>query len=60
MMPTRKVSVGAVAGAITILAVWVFRAWKPNVEVPLEVAQGFTVILTAVVSFIVPDGSEEA
>lgn len=60
MIPTRKVSVGALAGGLTILIVWGLKLWKPTIEVPNEVAQGFTLVISALVSFIVPDAAEEA
>jgi putative flippase GtrA len=60
MMPSRKVSVGALAGGLTIVGVWLLKVWKPTLEVPNEVAQGITIIFSAIVSFIVPDAVEEA
>jgi uncharacterized membrane protein len=47
-----KVSVGAVAGAVSVLAVWV--ATVAGLDVPAEAASAFTVVVTAAISLLTP------
>ena len=51
--PTRKVGAGALAGAVSVIAVW--AAGLAGLEVPGEVASAFTTILTFVASWFVTD-----
>jgi len=53
--PNRKVSVGALAGAITVLVVWATHTFAPEVEIPPAVASALTMILTVVMSYFVPE-----
>lgn len=55
-LPTRKVSAGAVAGAIAAIMVWASKAFG-GVEIPGEVGAGITVILTALTSYFVNDAA---
>ena len=52
--PTRKVGLGAVAGALTIIIVWVASDFG-GIDVPAEVASAFTAILTFATSYFVKD-----
>jgi hypothetical protein len=52
--PTRKVGAGALAGAFSVILVWVVGAFA-GVTVPAEVAAAQTVIFTFVVSWLVSD-----
>lgn len=51
--PTRKVTAGALAGAVTILAVFVFGQF--GVDIPAEVSSSVTVLLTFAASYVVRD-----
>ena len=54
-MPTNKVSAGALAGAITTVAIW---AWNTNFmshPIPAEMAAAFTTIFAFVLSYMVPN-----
>jgi hypothetical protein len=51
MAPKTKVAAGGVAGAITVLVVWVLGMF--NVAVPPEVASAFTVIISFATSYFV-------
>jgi hypothetical protein len=56
-MPTRKVSVSALAGAIVAVGVWAASTfWK--VTIPAEIAATMTVIVSAFVGYMVPEASE--
>ena len=52
MTNATKVSVGAVAGAVSILAVW--AASLAGVDVPPEAASAFTGVVTAVIGLFTP------
>jgi putative flippase GtrA len=54
-LPTRKVGSGALAGAVTVIAVWIIDLF--GVEVPPEVASAITLILMFVTSYFVRDSS---
>jgi putative flippase GtrA len=49
--PTTKVAAGGVAGALTVLVVWVLGLL--HVPVPPEVASALTVIISFVTSYLV-------
>jgi hypothetical protein len=51
LAPTTKVAAGGIAGAITVLVVWILGMF--HVAVPPEVASAFTVIITFVASYFV-------
>lgn len=50
--PIQKVTYGAIAGAITTILVWGLSLLK--VDVPVPVAQAFTVVVTALVAYFTP------
>jgi hypothetical protein len=52
--PTRKVGVGALAGAVIAIAIWATKAFA-QVEVPADVAVAGTVIVTFGLQWLVPD-----
>ena len=52
MTNATKVSVGAVAGAISVLVVW--GASLAGVDVPPEAAAAFTVVVTATIGLFTP------
>lgn len=51
MAPTTKVAAGGVAGALTILVVWILGLL--HVTVPPEVASALTVVISFATSYIV-------
>ncbi len=51
MAPTTKVSAGGVAGALTVLVVWILGLL--HVAVPPEVASALTVIISFTTSYFV-------
>jgi putative flippase GtrA len=58
MKPTNKVAIGALAGAITIVLVWIIKqVW--HVDVPNEVAQAITVLTTFGTSYFVTNGTTD-
>lgn len=57
-MGMRKVSVSAVAGALTIISVYAFKIWKPQIEISNEVAQAFTLLVSSLLVYIVPEGDQ--
>ena len=51
--PTRKVGAGALAGAVTVIGV--FIAESLGADIPAEVASSITTILAFAASYLVPD-----
>ena len=47
--PSRKVNVGALAGALSLIAVWVIG------DVPAEVAVAFSTVFAFGLSYVVPN-----
>jgi hypothetical protein len=47
-----KVSIGATAGALSVLVVW--GATFAGLEIPPEIASAFTVVVTALLAYITP------
>lgn len=52
MSNNTKVSIGATAGAFSVLAVW--GASLAGLEIPPEIASAFTVVVTALLAYITP------
>jgi len=52
--PTKKVSAGALAGAVTIILIWVVGE-ATSTDVPGAVGAAITTILTFVASYFVKD-----
>lgn len=50
--PSRKVGIGAVAGALSVLIVWGFEKGV-GTSVPAEVSSAFTTFLTFITSYFV-------
>ena len=55
-MPTRKVGSGALAGALSIVLVWVIQTYGGQ-QIPAEVASAGTTILSFIVSWLVPEAA---
>lgn len=56
-IPTRKVFAGGLAGAITLIAVWVlndFDLLPKGQDIPGEVASALTTIITFLLSYFTP------
>lgn len=53
LAPTTKVTAGAIAGAITVVLVWLVG--MAGLEVPAEVASAVTVIISFLTSYIKHD-----
>ena len=51
-MLTPKVATGALAGAVSVIVVWIIT--KCGVEVPAEIASAFTTIISAGSSYFAP------
>lgn len=54
MTPTHKVTAGVLAGALSVILVWVFEQLA-RITVPAPVAQSLTVVLTFIVSYWVAE-----
>lgn len=60
-MPTRKVTSGGAAGAVSVLLVWLYNTYiSPEHPMPSEVASTVTTVLTFLVAYFVPPASSEA
>ena len=62
--PTRKITWGAIAGAITTIVVWFANQYLPKafpgwVEIPQEVTSAITVVVTFVTGYNVSPGDTE-
>ena len=55
----RKVNAGAAAGALATIGWWIFSIAMPDTDTPDAVVAASVVILTYLVSWIVPDELEE-
>ncbi len=57
LLPTRKVTLGGVAGAISVVLVWLANSFLMPQEkpIPAEIASAITTIISFVVSYFVPD-----
>lgn len=53
-MPYTKVTAGAIAGAVTVILIFVIQTLT-SLEIPAEVAAAVTVLLTFAVSYFVPE-----
>ena len=58
--PSKTVTTGSLAGALTIVLLWTFGGVWPDVYVPPEVAAAITVIISQVAAWIVPDPAKGA
>lgn len=52
-VPTRKVGAGALAGALSVIIVWVVS--EAGMDVPAEISSAFTTVLTFVTSWLIPE-----
>ena len=58
-LTTRKVTVGGLAGALSVVLVWVANTYwmSSDKPIPAEIASALTTIITFVVSYFVPESS---
>jgi hypothetical protein len=54
LTPTRKVSAGVLAGALSIILVWGVKTYG-GVALDGEIASAITTVMTFLVSYFVPD-----
>lgn len=55
-MPTRKVGIGALGGALSVLLVWGLQ--QSGMEVSAEISSAFTMLLTFALSYFVSEKVE--
>lgn len=58
MKPDRKVTAGALAGALVVILVWLLQALKPGLTVSAEVALALNTVLVFVVQYFVPNAPD--
>lgn len=56
--PSRKVTVGLVAGAVMTILAWCSKQYA-GVEIPAEVALAGATVINFALQYVVPDASEE-
>lgn len=59
MAPDRKVTAGALAGALTVILAWMLREFA-GIEMPAEVSSAVTVLVSFVVAYFVPNPTSAA
>jgi len=52
LAPTPKVATGALAGALSIIIIWILGQF--HIVIPPEVASAFTTVFSALASYIAP------
>lgn len=57
VVPTRKVGASALAGAISVVLVWVVNTWAltGSIKITGEVASALTTMITFAVGYFVPE-----
>ncbi len=60
-MPTRKVQVGGISGALTVVVVWLLNTFvfPPQHQMPAEIASALTVVISFIASYLVPPAPED-
>lgn len=58
--PSKTVTTGGVAGAITIVLAWAAQTIWPSLDIPAEVQGAFTVVVTFLAAWIVRDPQRRA
>ena len=58
MVPKAKVVAGGLGGAVSVILIWILSAYA-NVELPAEVAAAFTLVVSTVVAYLIPEAAEE-
>ena len=57
-VPSQKVTAGALAGALTTIAIYVVKA-AGGPEIPGEIGAAITTVLTFIVSYLVPPAARD-
>ncbi len=57
LIPTRKVTSGALAGALTVVVGYVLA--RQGVELPVDVTSALTLIFSLGTAYLVPEGESE-
>jgi hypothetical protein len=55
--PTRKVAYGAIAGALSLIVVWLVNTYATK-QIPTEIGMAITTVITAVLQYVIPDAEE--
>ncbi len=58
MIPHRKVVVGAIAGAMVTIGVWLLEVLA-HIEQPPEIAAAEVVVVSAILAYLVPEKDQE-
>jgi hypothetical protein len=60
-LPTQKVAVGAVMGAVVSIAVYLYNNSRtdPKDKIPAEIATAISTVLTFVVSYLIPPSAND-
>lgn len=60
-MPTRKVSVGAISGAVVVIALFVFGAVDPSAadKINNAVAAAIVVVVSTALSYLIPEKDQQ-
>jgi hypothetical protein len=55
--PSRKVTVGALAGALSVVLVWIANSFfmPEGKAIPAEVASAITTIISFIASYLIPE-----
>lgn len=53
--PSKTVTTGGVAGALTIVLVWIAQTVFPSLDVPAEIQGAITVVVTFLAAWIIRD-----
>lgn len=55
LVPTNKVIVAAMSGAVLTIVAWAMKTFLPHIELPPDVSAAVVTITSFVVSYMVPD-----
>ena len=60
-MPTRKVSVGAISGAVVVIGLFVLNAVDPSVsdKISNAVAAAAVVVASTVLAYVIPEADQQ-
>jgi putative flippase GtrA len=58
LKPTQKVAAGGIAGALSIILVWMIEEFA-RIKIPAEVASALTVVIGVLTSYLTPAGEGE-
>jgi hypothetical protein len=61
-LPTRKVLTGGLVGSVVLIAVWIINSFDllpGNKDIPAEVSSALTILLTFIISYLVPPSARD-